>query len=644
MKLKGNEQVGSLFSLESKEDDSFLPWVWILLIAVGFFFRSLRLWAFPQWPITDEANTFQAALELSKHWNWEFFKSEGQSAPLLDWATGILFKSSDHVFFALIFPPFLVSCLTLLMFFWTARHFLPRDLAFVSTALFSFSYWPLYLQGYALQAICLPFWEIGVFFLLMKGLEARESKLLWIFTLGAWIGLGYWTYSSWPVVAMAAFSIFLTAGNRRERNGRAFFLLACGCITTGFYFLIAVARNGGYGTHFMGYSAFSGWLSEKQILLSDLDYVNCIFWGQLSEGSYVPIQGGFLNPLLSAFFWIGILEIYGRKTVPPFCRWAGPILVLFLLPGLLSQNLQCLRVIQVVPLVLGLSALGACRFLSVLPMKGRSALLSFLLLGSLTWDATRLKTTWETWANQTSQIRMVYGVLEKIAGDRGPGIILTQFKVQNHSEENLEAAVFPFNSVDNQRWDIHRAHWASLLLHPDEISFLQVDFPGTQWWKPPVLGTGDDDLEIGFIPIVAREGPRLENWVKANQWFQKGDFEFTGVSNPRSYQEALQYWLHPPSFMAKDRFLQTCYWERLAEFYYYRDFENHYSLQVDALKQAVTAGYPAAHLYYDLGCLLLRKKNYPESKKVLESSLRSDPNNPKVKNALKLLAEMDDQK
>lgn len=644
MRRQGKEQIEPLFDLESKEEKNFPPWAWALLIAVSFLLRSFRFWAFPRWPLTDETNTFQAALELSKHWTWDFFKSEGQSPPLLDWATGALFKISDHVFFALLFPPFLVSCLTFLMIFWTARRFLPGTLAFIATAFFALSYWPLYSQGFALQAVCLPLWEIGVLFLLARGLEERELRPLWIFALGAWTGLGYWTYSSWPVVAIAAFSILLMAGNQRGWRGRASFLFIMGCITTGFYFLIAITQNGGYGTHFLGYSAFSGWFSEKQILLSDLDYVNCLFWGQWSEGSYFPVQGGFLNPLISAFFWIGIWEIFGWKTLPPFSRWAGPLLVLFLLPGLLSQNLQCLRVIQAIPLVLGLSALGACRFLAAFPMRGRPALLGLLLLASLSWDATRLKATLEPLAAQNAQIRVVYGVLEKIARDRGPGMILTQFKVQNHPEENLEAAVYPFNSVDNRRWDIHRAGWAALLLHPDEVPFLQGDFPETQWWKPPVVGTGDESLEIGFIPIVAREGPRFEKWVEANQWFQKGDLEFTNVSNSQSYQEAIQYWLRPPPFMAGDRFLQTCYWERLSEFYYHRGFEIHYDLQVDALKRAVTDGYPATHLYFDLGCLLMRKGNYIESRRALETALRSEPNNSDIKNALRLLDEMEKQK
>jgi hypothetical protein len=654
LKTREKEQVEPLFNLESKEKNFFPHWAWALLIALGILLRSLRFWAFPHWPLLDEASIIQGALELNRHWDWKFFYTEGQIPPLLIWATAILLKFPGNSFFALVFPAFSVSCLTLLAGFWASRRFLPETLAFLCTAFLAFAYWPVYLLGLSLQASCLPVWEIGVFFLLAETLKksGNKSDRLWFFALGSWVGLGYWTYTSWPVVAMAALSIALVVSMRKERDYRIPLVLGAGLITTGFYFGIAALQSGGYGTHLAGYSVFHGWISGKQTFFSALDYVNFLFWGYWSRGSYVPDQGGFLNPIMAAFFWMGIGEIFGGPTLPRFTRCSGPVFFLFLLPGLLSQNLQGLRVIQVIPLALGLSALGACRFLSSLPVRGRPVFLGLLLSATFIWDAARLKATMEPLTSQTTQIRMVYGVLEKIARDRGPGMILTQFKAQTHPqqglsvhpEENLAGAVFPFNAAENSSLDLQRAQWAVLLLHPDEVSFLREDFPGAQWWNPPVSAGGDGELTVGLIPIVAKEGPRLEKWVEADRWLQKGHWEFLDVANAKTYQEAVQYWLHPPPFMAEDRFLQACYWERLAEFYYYRGFETHYDFQVDALKRAVTEGYPAAHLYYDLGCLLLRKGNDLESRRALENALRLEPNNPDIQNALRLLGEMKNQK
>jgi tetratricopeptide (TPR) repeat protein len=245
--------------------------------------------------------------------------------------------------------------------------------------------------------------------------------------------------------------------------------------------------------------------------------------------------------------------------------------------------------------------------------------------------------------NRTAQIRMIYGALKKLAQEQGPGICLTQFKIQNHNEEDLEAMVFPFNALENPRLDIQSARWASILLAPDEVPFIRGNFPKAQWIRLQMQTDGGYPMEVGIIPINPKENTRLKKWIEANLWLQKGDWAYLNVSNPRSYQEALEYWLTPPAFLKEDKLLQNCYWERLSDFYYLRGFETHYNVQLDALKHAVADGYPVPHLYYDLGCLLLRGRNYSESRKALEKALHDDPNNPEIKNALGVLEEMEKQ-
>jgi len=642
IKQQGKRQDQLLFG-HSKEEDSYPPWAWVLLIVIGVFLRSLRFWAFPQWPLFDESSILQFALELNRHWDWRFFYTDGQIPPLLIWATAILLKISQYPFFALEFPVFFVSCLTLLAGFGTARRFLPEKWAYLSTALLALAYWPLYLQSLSIQAICLPVWEIGVFFLLAETFKKGwdKSSGLWIGMLGAWLGLGYWTYTSWPVVTLAALIISAVGVKQSGWNLRAPRLLGCGLFMAGFYFLIASLQSGGYGTHLVGYSAFHGWIPVKQVLFSSLDYVNFIFWGCWSEGIYAPAQGGFLNPLMAAFFWIGLWEIFNEKRFSHIKRWIVPMLLLFLMPGILSQSLQSYRVIQIILPILGLSALGAYRLLATFPVQVKPVALSLILLISSAWDIPRLVGTLTGFTNSTASIRMVYETLKNIAQNQGPGLCFTQFKVHQQTEENLEAAVYPFNAAENSRFIFHNSHWASLLIHADEIPFLRKDFPQAQWLQTPVISGGDDQLAVGLIPVTAAEGPRFEKWITMNLWLQKGDWEYRNVSNTQSYQEALQYWLTPPNFLKGDKFLETCYWERLAEFYYERGYETHYDVQLGALKHAVNDGYPLPHLYYDLGCLLLRRKNFTESRKAFEKALRGDPHNPDVKYALKIQEEME---
>jgi tetratricopeptide (TPR) repeat protein len=642
MKISRGERLEKALLPGDRGAGIFPAWAWWVLLAAGFAFRSFRFWAFPHWPLLDESNTVQAALELNRHWDWRFFYSEGQSPPLLNWATAFLLKSTDRPFFALLVPPFAVSCLTLLLAWRAARLFFPEEPAFLFTAFWAFGFWPVYLQAFSLQAACLPLWEMGVFFLLAL-LLARKREKDWarLLLLGGCTGMGYWTYPSWPVVAAAVMAVLWRRSPRFNEKMKGMGSFAAGFALAAAYFGAAVVRNGGYGTHFVGYSAFSGWFQAGKVLLSGLDYVNGIFWGHWSDGAYAPARGGFLNPLEASFFWLGIWGIGKSGAVAGFFRKSAAAFVWFLAPGFLSQNLQFLRTIQVIPLALALSAWGFFQCLQALPRQNRKAFLTLVLSAGLAWNAWRLAEAFSPIVGQTAPIRTVYQTLEKIQRDQGPGIILTQFKIQNHPEENLAGAVFPFNAAQNERLDFHRASWAALLVHADEVPFLAGNFPSARWWKPSEPVGDDGEFAVGWIPILAREGPRIEAWMKADGWLQMGDWKSIDVSNSKTYQEALRYWLDPPALMKEDPFLQSCYWERLSEFYYLRGYEKHYELQVRALRNAVDWGYPAPHLYFDLGCLLLRGGRYPEARRSLERALVLDPGNPSIRRALGLLGQME---
>ncbi len=620
---------------------------WVLVLGAGLLLRSFRSWAFPPWPLLDEASTVQAALGLNRQWSWRFFYFDGQDPPLLVWVTSLLWKATGSLFPALLIPPFLVASLTLLLVSGFSRRFLPPTPGFLFTAFFALGYWPVFHQGLALTNILPPLWEMGVLILAATALEKGwgQGEQRWFLFLGAWTGLGYWTYTSWPVVAAGSLGALWLALRKRGWNQRMPLAWGTGFAATWFYFWIAAAQSGGYGTHLAGYSAFHGFVSVRTVLISSLDYLNCLFWGYHSQGIYAPFGGGFLNPLAAACFWMGVGEVWESRASRPWRGGLAGLFLLFLLPGLLSQNLECFRIIQLMIPCLGLAGWGAARLVAELPSRGRGVVLAAALALSFGWDGARWRETLAPWVESTGQIRLVYGVLEKVARDRGPGILLTQFKDPNHPEqgltvhpeESLAGAVFAFNAGENPRLDFHQARWAALLLDPDAVPFLQGFFPGVQWWRPPLMAGGDDRLAVGLIPITAREGGRLEKWVEADRWLQVGREEMLNVANSKTGEEALQYWRNPPSLMAEDPFLQDGYWEPLSGFYYYKGFESNYGLQVEALRNAVTRGYPFPHLEYDLGCLLLRKGFYPEARKYLEAALRQDPGNRDFQYALQVL-------
>ena len=74
-----------------------------------------------------------------------------------------------------------------------------------------------------------------------------------------------------------------------------------------------------------------------------------------------------------------------------------------------------------------------------------------------------------------------------------------------------------------------------------------------------------------------------------------------------------------------DPFLESCFWERRGEFYYHYGYQEHYADQVEALRQAIQRGYPAAHLYFKLGSLLLRKGDRMGALEAFRAALKANP-------------------
>jgi len=87
-----------------------------------------------------------------------------------------------------------------------------------------------------------------------------------------------------------------------------------------------------------------------------------------------------------------------------------------------------------------------------------------------------------------------------------------------------------------------------------------------------------------------------------------------------------------------DRFLESCFFEKIAENEY---ADRNYEAQVAALRQALQKGIPAAHLYNNLGSLLMRRGRFQESREAFQKALQCRPNHTSAAQGLKVLDELE---
>ena len=413
-------------------------------------------------------------------------------------------------------------------------------------------------------------------------------------------------------------------------------------------FLAAVVKEG-YGQHIGAMSMINGWVSIGQRLASGASYVTSLFWGSLvGDSSYVASRGGMLNPLLGAAFFLGLLQMVRHRN-QAWVKWVGGAFLIALAPGLVCMNIEMFRVIQVMPYLLLITGWGLWVLLSELSPGRRLPILILIGLASVTLDASGIVKTYvepfqSSQAEAASDFPMedirAYRILKETSQRMGPGLIFTQF---DPVSDNLSLFVttYGFNAAANPRLRPSDAHWAAVVANLHYYPFLSQAFPEALWyWIHEGRNKGQEAV-LGLLPVTDTTRPILGRWVEAHRYFRRLTWEFNSVSEDKTYAEAQRVFTDIPRVIGEDRFLESCYWETRAEFDYTFNYQAHYEDMVAALRQAITGGYPAAHLYYKLGSLLMRKRAFGPAHGAFEAALRQEPDNQQVLDALNFLKRME---
>jgi tetratricopeptide (TPR) repeat protein len=381
---------------------------------------------------------------------------------------------------------------------------------------------------------------------------------------------------------------------------------------------------------------WSAWLSSWDRWKAPLSYGTTILWGSQSGSPYDPAGGGFLNPLQAAAFFLGFLELTRRRQ-DPRAQAVLAALVLFLAPGFLSMGHEMCRVAQALPLILGISALGLVVFLGRFAPRHRWAILFLFLAAGAAWDAARvirflprppladqrLPQDWEA-----------FQVLKSSTDHWGPGLILCDFPAD--SDESLFVMSYPINAAENPRLNPDQASWAALLMDRDYFHFVSPRLAGSQWfWLDPAR-PGGKNWVLGWVPLTAGNRPLIQRWMQAHHFFWRLNQKIDDINTPATYAEAADFFSQGERLVQGDPFLESCFWERRGEFYYQYGYQEHYEDHLEALRQAIQRGYPAAHLYFKLGSLLLRKGDRAGALGAFRAALKADPHDEAARAGLNL--------
>jgi hypothetical protein len=480
----------------------------------------------------------------------------------------------------------------------------------------------------------LAFYFLGVF-LLSSG--KRQLKFFWF--LAVCIGIGFYTYTAWPVVAvMVALPIILKTRHQIPESIKKLIAFILIPLLLSVPLIHARLSTGGtsYLQNLWGHPA-------------GLDYVEALFWNGLGITQDDPSKFGWLNPCLGALFLIGFLELW-RFRLSKIAQWSLLAVFLFLLPGVFTNYVEMYRIIPLLPVIAVLAALGIHALLSQRVLSNEKKIIFFILLAVLSlgldiyhycgsgqfqdWNYfIRNKRHW-----MTVDFSRAYQQLNA-ARDRGLRFGVLSDLNNNNANQTLDIVSSPLDAFQKPVSENPSVQSAVLLINCNYEPFLKREFPDSRWtWLSPDLPNDYGGLTLGFIPLDSHTGPILERWKKANGIFkQNNDLYMEHISGQSVDPILNDLYAHYALFQG-DRFLESVFWEKVA---FYEEFQMKIPEAVAALKKAAQDGYAAAELYNKLGVLTALLGNQEEAEGYFEKALCCPVNRTTAAENLKRLQGME---
>jgi hypothetical protein len=607
------------------------PWLWAGLIALMVFLRFFRLTNFHVWPTGDEGLHRFLAIDLVRNPRWQFFYTVGEHPPLLIWSLAWFFKFFNSPFFNLWFLPAVFSVFTVLAGFGVSRLFFSRSFSLIFTGLLAFSFWPLYFGRFCHQGLFIPFWELSCFWLLIYALKSPhpQNRGRWLLALGLWAGLGSLTFTAWLAVlfALTAAVFFLFF----KKSPEAFLFYLAGLFAACLPFILS-ALSAGYGRHLIDASQSSHFFTPGHQAVTALSYLTSLFWGSYQVGtSYGPLWGGMLNPVLSASFLVGLVELFLRQR-EGFARWVLFFSFISLLPGLFTADyVELNRVIQVMPFLILITAIGLQKlFLSLKPGTGRIAGAVLLGLSSFFLDMNHLLKPLKDagFANQgLSQAVLddnekAYTVLDSARSQLGPGLIYADFLLLSHNH-SLSVTTYWFNAALNRNLDPSQARWAGVITNIHYQHYLARRFPKARWFWIDQNDPGEDGgLTVGVIPVDDGNRAVFQKWTRAHDVFHDLNIQAENILNQKKlYRQAELDLSKNEAFMGSDPFLESCYDEWEAQYHY----DGGFGPNIAAIQRALQKGYPTAHLYCKLGNFYYVEGRLKDARDAYAMAMKQNP-------------------
>ncbi len=607
-------------------------WAWLTLLVLALFLRLVQLTTLSVWPIVDEGVFGYFATLLEQKWTWQLTHGYAQEPILYTWGQFLFFKLFGNSLFSLWFFPACCSILALPLAFFAVRKVSGSPLGFMVLGLMGLSFWPLYQGRISVQSALMVPWEWLVFLVLAHTLSqnkaARFPSLLLLSVLTAF---GFYLYLAWPLVAFMVLAALLFQsgkdGKTRLGNLTIFILIHAALL-----FPLAMdylGDNHNYLGHLWSPTGH-GRLFEKIPL--PWNYLSALFWGADSSAfSHGPLWGGLFNPLLTACFLWGLVDLT-RFPRRPLDLWILLSLFVYFLPAFLTNNFEMMRLTALIPPVILVCAIGIRNLLSLAPKDKRLTGFLLLLTCGCLLDSHHLFQVYGSQCekgqdyfkdHKTPEFSKAHSLLEDQYKKAGPGLILFNFNPDPY-DQTLFVATYGFNAAENPDLEPEGAKWAAVLVNAHEQPALKQLFPEGQWvWLSEGLLRFDGGFMLDVIPLNPTNQGILERWWKADLSLNVITYQVMQNGVDPSQGPTLHVLDQAYPLFQSDPLLESRYWRIRA----LHDLAgNNLERAISDYQNALAKGRPQAELYDELGKLEWKAGKAKEAENAFKSALACRPN------------------
>ncbi len=586
--------------LENSTDENPPLILWLLFGFLILLTRFYGLTSIPFWPITDEGIFANMALGLLKKWNWSILWGEVHFEPLLIWSLGGFFNLFSPSFLSLrLFSAFL-SIATVILSYWASRQLFSKLAAFIFCWLFAFSFWEFSFMRLCAPETLIIFFEfltLGLLGALIKG-KSNRTKWFFITALGISAGIGFYSYLNWAVVWFFTASVLWlwSLGQKQKYKKYFYFYMA---VTILLALPWACARLSAGNLNYVS-SSFS-----TSFFHSCIAYFIGLFVDGQSSFPFGPNWGGMFDPVTGSLVLIG--GLYAITSLEK--KLLGLLslgLFTFLLPGILSHNLELHRVTPSLPLWMLLAVLGVKSLLTGKTPK--NALIGLTVWGLLSLGLNTYNfTSHYCNINQTPADRQwrsveyfnAYQILKNLDRQNGPIDVFTEWN-PDYDNKTLDLACYPFNALNHPQISQNQVSWAAFTVNLDYTPFLKKNFPHVQSrLLNPGLPPADLHHSLGLflIPVSDISPAVLTQWIKTQKECEEIDFAIKNRNPEKPWSVYEKKFSSLASQQKNDRFLSSILWERAASFPL---MDGDFQITALDFKQAIQKGYPAPHLLHNL--------------------------------------------